>query len=265
MVAFFFGRFAFCLLQAFGILQRYFCLSTGHYGQISDLKRAFGSKSMPANWPKSFPKVPVQHVLNAGTLIPMCDLYSSMGNPKTCISNFRSLVEKKHLFLLSFCIIMAYEWHVTIWLQPKKPTRFRFHRHRRHGTFCNTSLVPPRTSTTSKTSWDSKRFSKRSSIDLTQKDVGTLLMGGILGVFLVCFWLEFWGCHLLGQIDLKQFAGRCWYHVGYIFFLEFPTSKSKLGNKFGHLTSTSESFCWISLGFQVPSGGMGPEFLTSWW
>ena len=91
------------------VFQLFLSKPNGHYRQISDLKRAFGSKSMPANWPKSFPKVPVQQVLNAGTLIPMCDLYSSMGNPKTCISNFRSLVEKKHLFLLSFCIIMAYE------------------------------------------------------------------------------------------------------------------------------------------------------------
>jgi len=69
----------------------------GHYRQISDLKRAFGSKSMPANWPKSFPKVPVQHVLNAGTLIPMCDLYSSMGNPKTCISKLQKFGGKEAL------------------------------------------------------------------------------------------------------------------------------------------------------------------------
>lgn len=52
---------------------------------------------MPANWPKSFPKVPVQHVLNAGTLIPMCDLYSSMGNPKTCISKLQKFGGKEAL------------------------------------------------------------------------------------------------------------------------------------------------------------------------
>ena len=113
MVAFFLEGLPFVCFKLLGffkdisVFQLVKSKPNGHYRQISDLKRAFGSKSMPANWPKSFPKVPVQHVLNAGTLIPMCDLYSSMGNPKTCISKLQKFGGKEALVFK--CSPFAYE------------------------------------------------------------------------------------------------------------------------------------------------------------
>ena len=181
----FFGRFAFCFAQAFGILQRYWDISVfqlvsvflNQNPMVITGKYQIWSELSAPNPCLQIGQSPFQRYLYSTFWTPghwfqcvTCIL--AWATPKHAFQNFRSLVER------STCVFAFGSM---------------FHRHR-HGTFCNTSLVPPRTRTTSKTSWDpTKPFSKRSSIDLTEEGFGDLgWRGG--GVF----WWGFFGDGILG-------------------------------------------------------------------
>ena len=137
------GSLPFVYLNHFGILQTILFLSTfncrflfaqpmvfkGKYQvyRLDDNDRT--SNPMPANWPKSFPKVPVvKHVLNSRTSIlgmPMRDWFPGMDKDLHVKTSEVWGWKRKHLFLFSFCAWIILNLYMYNLVQLKKRSIFK--------------------------------------------------------------------------------------------------------------------------------------------